>query len=386
MERRFVLTLRLRGGSVLLESIIALTLGSIVMLGCMTVYHNALKLFNRMGSAVERSRILSVVVQQCERDFSAATVVQQLTRGASQPAGRGEKVGAVNGAKPSRKSVKSSPADRDRSIPFAIELHKDASVNRGSEKWPLIERISFLTTHSLEGGGGRWSGPRLVRCVYELSQRNGARGYELWRLETTDLSNTFCKKPDDTGDKVGKKESLIVRHLLCECVDACAVRVIYKKKKEKEKNPAAQAPGNQATLPDELVAAYGWGESEMQKSETAIPLEVSLLITLVVSEDDPGYPLELTIPLVANEAIGSGASRTALQGDKSAEEKGVKKKSRSKNKKSPADSEKTSPGKKKTNHRSAAGESADLGNGSTTPPESSKNERKRRGATDNRGK
>lgn len=168
----------MKKGFVLLELLIALVIASMVGLALFSGYTQTQRSVRVADSVMERSRTLSLIGRQMERDISGAFIPLRAR---------------IDEA--TEKTEKKEEGDESESL-----THVFASTNNGD----LLSQITFITNNPLQvywsdrAGGAR---PRIARVVYKLEpsaqQLHGTQSYTLKRYESSELDYTkFTQKMD----------------------------------------------------------------------------------------------------------------------------------------------------------------------------------------------
>jgi len=260
----------------LIELLIALALSSVIMMGLVHINRNAAHLLKEAQSLLVVNRQVALLYAQLERDVTSSVVYQKPEKYApakKQPK-KGEE-GKEEAPKEAEKKDKEQPKEKEAPsvASLSLEPYEDSSYKVGTKKWQQTKKLSLLTTTPLEVY--EQEHPRLVRVFYELvydKKRSTSQKpvYVLYRSQTEELENVFCKEEED------KKDKRVSRCIIADRIKQFSLEAAYEVRPRDEKGPAGQqaaAPqASSAVDPEEMTKVFTWGEEEeKKKSKTVLP-------------------------------------------------------------------------------------------------------------------
>jgi len=231
-------------GFTLLELLLAMALGSFVMLGMMQSYRSVLRYIERTRSMMEINRQVCLLFNQIERDFETAFIFyphKESTTKAAQELDT-TKIGEIKPEK--KKPLKDQTKEEKEKAKqeeekllktfFIAKKDEDSTPMKvGIKKVAALKKITFICSNPFQVYGQRK--PRLVRVGYELvKNKNESKDdkivYDIWRRETADLLNTDMKEEEDIIDK---KKPIMQKHLVATNVKGFWLSYATQKQKKK---------------------------------------------------------------------------------------------------------------------------------------------------------
>lgn len=231
-------------GFTLLELLLAMALGSFVMLGMMQSYRSVLRYIERTRSMMEVNRQVCLFFNQVERDFETAFIFyphKESTTKAAQELDT-TKVGEIKPEK--KKPLKDQTKEEKEKAKqeeekllktfFVAKKDEDSTpLKVDTKKVAALKKITLICSNPFQVYGQRK--PRLVRVGYELvknkkESKDDKIVYDIWRRETADLLNTDMKDEEDVTDK---KKPVMQKHLVATNVKGFWLSYATQKSKKK---------------------------------------------------------------------------------------------------------------------------------------------------------
>ena len=231
-------------GFTLLELLLAMALGSFVMLGMMQSYRSVLRYIERTRSMMEINRQVCLFFNQVERDFETAFIFyphKESTTKAAQELDT-TKVGEIKPEKKkplkdqTKEEKEKAKQEEEKLLKTFFVAKKDedsAPLKVNTKKVVALKKITFICSNPFQVYGQRK--PRLVRVGYELvKNKNESKDdkivYDIWRRETADLLNTDMKEEEEITDK---KKPVMQKHLVATNVKGFWLSYATQKTKKK---------------------------------------------------------------------------------------------------------------------------------------------------------
>ena len=291
-----------RGFSII-EMMIALGLSSLIMLGMIQGYRNAVNTLEKARTLLTLNRRVALLFNQIERDFTSSYVYDperfMADEKAKEEALKQGKDGKKQPSKPQRsqREAKKGGKKEKKYYPnLQAEIHEDEAYRANGRKWEMIKSASFVCTTPLEVYGSL--SPRPVRVGYELvfdkkESTPKAPVYTLYRKETYDQKNAGFKE---------KGEGAAVRkHVVANHIKACSFEYTAERKKKKSEEKKKRDDDV------EPLKSFVWTEKEVTKlSQRPLPDTVTVHIELWNDNHTRSYPFDCLIPLFVKEVVGSG--------------------------------------------------------------------------------
>jgi type II secretory pathway component PulJ len=279
----------------MLEVMVSLALGSMIMIGMVQAYRNAVNVLSNSRDLLSINRRVALLLNQIERDFTTVMPYQKLEKMEKPTAKRDDeqKQGDDKKEQAEKKDTAAQKHNKEKEPPILsliTNTFDDAAYRYQNKKWQMTKQVSFICTTPLEVFGSQRE--RRVRVGYELvynKQKSSAQHstYTLWRKESAELENMEFKE---------KEEGVPVRkHIVAENIKALSLEYTYKKRPEKEaaKNKTSQ------NKEEELIRTFTWGkEEELKKSATLFPQSVSIHLELWDEQHHRSYPFDCMVPLL----------------------------------------------------------------------------------------
>jgi len=308
---------RLSGFS-LLETMVALALSSIVMLGMVQGYRNAVNTLDKTRTLLTLNRRIALLFNQMERDITSSYVYDaaRFERAQKKESQQDEAKRKKKKGSESEREKRTSKKDKKKETYYpqlAATIYDDASYRVRKNMWQMLHTVSFVCTTPLEVYGSL--APRPTRVGYELvldkaESRKGIKDYTLYRKETYDLRNVDFKEKDE-GAAV--RTYVVARH-----IKACSLRFTYEEK---------QQQGSDKKKKDvEMLKTFVWGKREAtKKSERLLPDLASVHIELWDDEHKKAYPFDCLLPffVTENDKVQSGKQPASVSDAKKKKEGGV---------------------------------------------------------------
>jgi prepilin-type N-terminal cleavage/methylation domain-containing protein len=253
-------------GFTLLELLLAMALGSFVMLGMMQSYRSVLRYIERTHSMMEINRQVCLLFNQIERDFETAFIFyphKESTTKAAQELDT-TKVGEIKPEK--KKALKDQTKEEKEKAKqeeekllktfFVAKKDEDSTpLKVDTKKISALKKITFICSNPFQVYGQRK--PRLVRVGYELIKNKEASKddkivYDLWRRETADLLNTDMKDEEEITDK---KKPVMQKHLVA--IHVKGFWLAYATQKSKKKSDIKQPPEE-----SQEITFSSWGDTK----------------------------------------------------------------------------------------------------------------------------
>lgn len=288
-------------GFTLLELLLAMALGSFVMLGMMQSYRSVLRYIERTHSMMEINRQVCLLFNQMERDFETAFVFyphKESTTKAAQELDT-TKVGEI---KPEKKKAFKDQTKEEKEKEkqeeekllktfFIAKKDEDSTpLKVDTKKISALKKITFICSNPFQVYGQRK--PRLVRVGYELVKNKEASKddkiiYDLWRRETPDLLNTDMK---DEEEAIDKKKPVMQKHLVA--IHVKGFWLAYATQKPKKKNDIKQ-PSEES----QEIMFSSWGD--IKENSGVVPQKIYAWIEFWDEQKTTSISFHALFPVVS---------------------------------------------------------------------------------------
>ncbi|MBT4594379.1 hypothetical protein HOD08_00695 [bacterium] len=350
-------------GFTLIEVLLAMTFGSIVILGITTAISQLRRSIDQVAEMTNNSRRVEFFFNQLERDLSTAIKPPLFDE---KPSGAEEKEGEKKQTN-EKKEKKKKPI-----IFFLCKTAEDGDTTIKKKKFSLLRKLSMVNTsplstspmgtfarkrdHSESLVQNKDHNPRIIRCSYDLiepKKKKAKRGepisYTLFRRETQNLRNEKLITPKDTAE-LSKPEVAAFNKIdtvkILDDIRALYIELVFppeddEKKEEKstaskdekkeykrtftwpeeKKAPDSQAPDSQAPDSQALDSkdATPKPDDKKKKEQKQRHLPLYAEVTLSLWRNDKKYHDEyfLTIPVLVEEhEFEGGEQRNVAPGKK----------------------------------------------------------------------
>jgi len=273
--------MKTKKGFTLIELMLALSLGSFVILAMMESYRGVIRYLERSRSMMQTNRQVCLFFNQIERDFSTAyipelhdVIPETKSQGLGQSDGKKSEKEDKKPDKSKDKKHEAAEKEKLRKTFFMASIDEQAdSIKINGKRKKAFKDVNFICSHPFQVYGQKQV--NLVRVNYQLikdkaASKQGPAVYQLWRKETAQLLNTKLKEDDQVSKH---KAPSVKKYMVADNIKSMVVEFATFKKEDKKKKVLGGKP-----KPPQEISFFTWGD----KKETAgvVPRQILIWIDL----------------------------------------------------------------------------------------------------------